>query len=93
MVFIFYKSIKNRRLNYLSELFFIAVVIDQWPRAVIGWSMSSRMTAERVCDALQMVLWQRKWPINVILQNASISNMQLNGLEFLQVRIGKSSSA
>ncbi|MDC7863630.1 hypothetical protein TH59_01475 [Pantoea ananatis] len=32
------------------------MVIDLWSRAVIGWSMSSRMTAQLACDALQMAL-------------------------------------
>ena len=40
---------------------YLAVVIDLWSRAVIGWSMSSRMTAP-VCDAPQMALWRRKRP-------------------------------
>ena len=34
---------------------------------VIGWSMSSRMTAQLACDALQMALWRRKRPENVIV--------------------------
>jgi len=29
-------------------------------RRVVGWSMSSRMKASLVCDALKMALWQRK---------------------------------
>jgi len=39
---------------------YLAVVIDLFSRKVVGWSMSSRMTAELVCDALRMALWQRK---------------------------------
>lgn len=35
---------------------YLAVVIDLWSRAVIGWSMSPRMTAQLACDALQMAL-------------------------------------
>ncbi|WP_250114384.1 IS3 family transposase [Escherichia coli] len=35
--------------------------------AVIGWSMSPRMTAQLACDALQMALWRRKRPRNVIV--------------------------
>ncbi|WP_139771493.1 DDE-type integrase/transposase/recombinase, partial [Salmonella enterica] len=31
----------------------LAVVIELWSRSVIGWSMSSRMTAQLACDALQ----------------------------------------
>ncbi|EBF4220912.1 IS3 family transposase [Salmonella enterica] len=46
---------------------YLAVVIDLWSRAVIGWSMSSRMTASLVCDALQMALWRRKRPKYVIV--------------------------
>lgn len=45
---------------------YLAVVIDLWSRAVIGWSMSSRMTAELVCDALKMALWRRRRPAGVI---------------------------
>lgn len=48
---------------------YLAVVIDLWSRAIIGWSMSSRMTAQRVCDALQMGLWRRKLPGNVIVHS------------------------
>ncbi|HBZ7882263.1 TPA: IS3 family transposase [Klebsiella pneumoniae] len=46
---------------------YLAVVIDLWSRAVIGWSMAPRMTAQLTCDALQMALWRRKHPENVIV--------------------------
>lgn len=39
---------------------YLAVVIDLFSRKIVGWSMSSRMKAELVCDALKMALWQRK---------------------------------
>ncbi len=39
---------------------YLAVVIDLFSRKVVGWSMSSSMTAQLVCDALTMALWQRK---------------------------------
>lgn len=48
---------------------YLAVVIDLWSRAVIGWSMSSRMTTQLACDALQMALWRRKRPENVIVHS------------------------
>ena len=38
---------------------YLAVVIDLCTRKVVGWSMSSRMKAQLVCDALQMALWRR----------------------------------
>lgn len=39
---------------------YLAVVIDLYSRKVVGWSMSSRMKAQLVCDALTMAIWQRK---------------------------------
>ena len=39
---------------------YLAVVIDLFSRAVVGWSMGSRMTADLVNDALLMALWKRK---------------------------------
>ncbi len=38
---------------------YLAVVIDLFSRKVVGWSMSSRMKASLVCDALTMAIWQR----------------------------------
>jgi MscS family membrane protein len=38
---------------------YLAVVIDLCSRKVVGWSMSSRMKAKLVCDALQMAIWRR----------------------------------
>lgn len=39
---------------------YLAVVIDLCSRKVVGWSMSSRMKAQLVCDAMKMAIWQRK---------------------------------
>jgi len=39
---------------------YLAVVIDLYSRKIVGWSMSSRMKAEVVCDALTMAIWQRQ---------------------------------
>lgn len=38
---------------------YLAVVIDLCSRKVVGWSMSSRLKAQLVCDALTMAIWQR----------------------------------
>ncbi len=35
---------------------YLAVVIDLCSRKVVGWSMSSRMKAQLVCDAMKMAL-------------------------------------
>jgi putative transposase len=48
---------------------YLAVVIDLYSRMVVGWSMSNRMTAQLVCDALQMALWRRRMPTGVIVHS------------------------
>lgn len=45
---------------------YLAVVIDLYSRKVVGWSMSSRMNAKLVCDALRMAIWQRRPKAGVI---------------------------
>ena len=39
---------------------YLAVVIDLFHREVVGWSMSSRMKADLVCNALTMAIWRRQ---------------------------------
>ena len=39
---------------------YLAIVIDLYSRKIVGWSMSSRMKAKLVIDALRMAIWQRK---------------------------------
>lgn len=46
---------------------YLAVVLDLYSRKVVGWSMSKRMTATLVCDALRMALFARKRPRGVIM--------------------------
>lgn len=41
---------------------FVAVVLDLYSRRIVGWSMSSAMTAQMVIDALLMALWRRGRP-------------------------------
>ena len=55
---------------YTSEgWLYLAIIIDLYSRAVIGWSMSSRMTAGLVCDALSMALSRRGFPTGVIVHS------------------------
>lgn len=46
---------------------YLAVVIDLYSRLVVGWSLSERMTATLVCDALQTALWRRRRPTGVLV--------------------------
>lgn len=48
---------------------YLAVVLDLYARRVIGWSISERMTATLVGDALTMALWRRHLPKGVIVHS------------------------
>lgn len=48
---------------------YLAVIIDLFSRQVIGWAMAERMTADLVCDALQMAVFKRKRPKGVIVHS------------------------
>ena len=39
---------------------YLAVLIDLYSRAVVGWAMSERMTAQLANDALIMAIWKRR---------------------------------
>jgi len=71
-------SAKMPNEKYVSDITYIwtdegwlylAVVMDLYSRMVVGWSMSERMTASLVCDALQMAMWRRKRPSGVIIHS------------------------
>jgi putative transposase len=62
-------SVLQRRLHYVwtaEGWLYVAVVIDLFSRRVVGWSMSSTMTAHLVTDALVMVIWRRGKPLAVL---------------------------
>ena len=48
---------------------YLAVVLDLYSRIVVGWSMSERMTATLVCDALKMAVFRRHRPHGVIVHS------------------------
>ena len=39
---------------------YLAAVLDIFHRAVVGWSMGERLTADLVVDALNMAIWNRR---------------------------------
>jgi putative transposase len=47
----------------------LAVVLDLYSRLVVGWSMSERMTAALVCDALRMAVFRWQRPCGVIVHS------------------------
>jgi len=48
---------------------YLAVVIDLFSRSIIGWSMSSCLKKDLVCNALTMALFRRKFPKDVIVHS------------------------
>ena len=48
---------------------YLAAVLDLYSRKIVGWSMSDRMTAVLVCDALRMALFRRHRPRGVIMHS------------------------
>ncbi len=48
---------------------YLAVVMDLYSRAIVGWSMNQRMTQQLVCDALSMALFRRGFPKGTILHS------------------------
>jgi putative transposase len=45
---------------------YAAVVLDLFSRRIVGWSMSSEMTAQLVADALVMAIWRRGRPTELL---------------------------
>jgi len=48
---------------------YLAVVMDLYSRAIVGWSMNRRMTQQLVCDALVMALFRRGFPRGTIIHS------------------------
>ena len=48
---------------------YLACVMDLASRRIVGWSMSERIKAELVCEALKMAYWRRKPPAGLILHS------------------------
>jgi transposase InsO family protein len=48
---------------------YLAVVMDLYSRAIVGWSMNRRMTQQLVCDALTMALFRRHFPRGTIIHS------------------------
>ena len=48
---------------------YLAVVMDLYSRAIVGWSMNRRMTQQLVGDALTMALFRRHFPKGTIIHS------------------------
>jgi putative transposase len=52
-----------------EDWLYVAAVIDLFCRGVVGWSMSSQMTAQLVTDAMLMAIW-RRGPVKALLAHS-----------------------
>lgn len=43
--------------------------MDLYSRKIVGWAISERMTKQLVIDALQMAIWSRKPPKDLIIHS------------------------
>jgi len=48
---------------------YLACVMDLASRRIVGWSMSDRIKAELVCQALKSAYWRRKPPARLIMHS------------------------
>lgn len=48
---------------------YLAVVMDLYSRAIVGWAMNRWMTQQLVCDALSMALLRRGFPKETLLRS------------------------
>ncbi|ATX76626.1 integrase [Reinekea forsetii] len=49
---------------------YLATLIDLYSRRGVSWSMRSRMTAQLLCDALRMAIWQRRPKAGLIVHSS-----------------------
>ena len=48
---------------------YLAVVMDLYSRAIVGWAMNQRMTQQLIGDALTMALFRRRFPKGTIIHS------------------------
>ena len=58
---------------------YVAFVIDAYAKAIVGWRVSTRMTADLTLDALEQALWAR--PVN-----AGLIHHSDHGSQYLSIR-------
>ena len=65
---------------------YLAVIIDLFSRLIVGWAMTERMTAQLVCEALQMALGRRNMPMGVTLHSDRGSQYCSNAYQNLMAK-------
>ncbi|WP_326826932.1 IS3 family transposase [Streptosporangium sp. NBC_01756] len=61
--------IRNADITYMpiwQSFLYLAVVLDVFPRRIVGWAMTEHMRTELVADALAMAIHQRRPAVEMI---------------------------
>ena len=61
-----------------SGWLYLAAVMDLYSRKIVGYAMSSRMTADLVCTALQLAIQMRQPPAGLIVHTVSTARHSIN---------------
>ena len=78
---------------------YLAAILDLGSRRVVGWSMSERIDATLVCNALRSAYWQRRPPRGLLLhsdrgsQYASWAHRELGGQYGMVVSMSRRANA
>ena len=64
-----------------SGTVYVAFVIDDFARRIVGWRVSTSMTTKFVLDALDQAIWQRK-----TLDNKSLVHHSDRGSQYLSIK-------
>ncbi len=67
---------------------YLAIIIDLYSRAVIGWSLQSTLSRQLVCDALMMALWRRGFPRGVLFHSDRGSQYCAHDYQLLMKQYG-----
>lgn len=69
-----------------SGWLYLAVVMDLYSRAIIGWAMDTRNATALVSEALQMALWRRGSPKQVLVHSDQGAPYRSNEYQRLLLR-------
>ena len=57
---------------------YLAVILDLWSRAVVGWSMSERINRQLVIEALKMAQGRRRIEAGLLLHSENEDPSTIN---------------
>jgi putative transposase len=63
-----------------SGFAYVAFVTDVYSRAIVGWKVSSSLSADLALDALEMAIWRRKGDLSKLVHHSD------RGVQYLSIR-------